>query len=529
MCCLFLHVNSRANILTNNGTEGIGRIVNFSKPDALGPAWFIKLDSAHDRSPVVKKLTLSFVLLGLILFPAICSAAPSVELLKKLNANDAGAGAVEANAYFGRMSVISGDTLVVSAMEESVAGESAKGAIYIYYKDSGGTDNWGFFKKITAHDIGITEAFTNFGMYMALAGDYLIVSASTEDYDGETNAGRVYILGRNQGGADQWGLMQTINPVTAENEGRFGNSVAVCGNTIVIGCRMKTVDGTVEVGRAYVYEPDSANPGQWKLDKTLFAQDENGAEEKEAGLGFGYSVAVTGDIIVVGGRGKEVAGKASAGAAYVFYRNTGAESWGIVKKLSAKDDSGATDVLAGMYFGYSVALSGDLLIVGAARRPVDALNYVGAAYVFSKDKNGADQWGIVKKLTAVRDDGTAYLFASSFFGKKVSISGDLALVASEHGAYLFSKSQSDAGTWGIVKVIDDSAAEPDSKLAISIGVHGNFSVVSSSSKTEEGLANAGAAFLFKTPNVHNSARLLRLRHLKRGVNSICPQSVHGCR
>ncbi|WP_163295491.1 hypothetical protein [Desulfovibrio sp. JC022] len=449
----------------------------------------------------MKKLILSLIFLGVILCPAFCPAAPSVELLKKITAADHDPGSLKANANYGRMSVISNDTLVVSAIGEDIAGETARGAVYIYYKDSGGAGTWGFFKKITAADLGITEASTNFGMAMALSGNYLIISAMAEDYDGTTNAGRVYILGRNKGGDDEWGLMQVINPVTPASWGQFGNSVAVCGDTIVIGCRLLEVATIADVGSAYVYEPDPDNPGQWKLDKTLVAQDENGVVEREASLQFGSSVDVSGDLIAVGGRGKEAGGKVEAGAVYVFSRNVGAGGWGIVKKLTARKDNGESDVLAGMYFGYDVDFSADLLLVGAARTPVGSDNYVGSAYIFSKDKNGADQWGIVKKLTAVRGDGTQYTYEGSFFGKELSISGDLALVASDRGAYLFSKSQSDVGSWGIVKIINDSETEPDSKLATAVSIHGDYSVVSTKSKTEETFNNAGAAYIFKASNI----------------------------
>ena len=76
---------------------------------------------------------------------------------------------------------------------------------------------------------------------------------------------------------------------------------------------------------------------------------------------FGDSVAISGDTVVVGAYGK-TARAADRGAAYVFERNQGgADNWGQVKKLTASD--AADDD----YFGYSVAISGDTVVVGAYR------------------------------------------------------------------------------------------------------------------------------------------------------------------
>ena len=105
--------------------------------------------------------------------------------------------------------------------------------------------------------------------------------------------------------------------------------------------------------------------------------------------GFGYSVAVSGDTLVVGAQLADIDGKSAQGAAYVFYRNQGgANRWGQVKKLTASDGA------EGDRFGWSVAISGDTIAIGAFNADVgiceDPPNCYdqGAAYIFYRNQGG---------------------------------------------------------------------------------------------------------------------------------------------
>jgi len=127
------------------------------------------------------------------------------------------------------------------------------------------------------------------------------------------------------------------------------------------------------VGGGYGYgEPGSTHAGgsdNWGEVKKLVASD---AEEGDR---FGWSVAVSGDIAVVGAHA-EGAGGDEAGAAYVFSRNQGGtDNWGEVEKFTASDTE------AGDFFGFSVAVSGEVAVVGAVAEDAGGLN-AGAAYVF---------------------------------------------------------------------------------------------------------------------------------------------------
>ena len=188
----------------------------------------------------------------------------------------------------------------------------------------------------------------------------------------------------------------------------FGVSVAVSGDTAVVGANLEDAAGT-DAGAAYVFQRNEGGAGSWGELKKLTASD------AEAYDYFGYSVAVSGDTAVVGAW-VEDSGGSFAGAAYVFQRNEGGvDNWGEVKKLTASDAEASDQ------FGASVAVNGDTAVVGAIGEGAGGI-FAGAAYVFQRDDGGADNWGEVKKLTASNAE------AADFFGASVAVSGDTAVV-----------------------------------------------------------------------------------------------------
>ena len=255
--------------------------------------------------------------------------------MKKLTASDAQAG-----DKFGGSVAVSGDTAVVGAY--------TAGAAYVFQRDQGGADNWGEVKKLTASD---AEADDWFGYTVAVSGDTAIVGALM--FAGGNDAGAAYVFQRDQGGADNWGEVKKLTASDAQAGDQFGVSVAVSGDTAVVG--------TIFKDAAYVVQRDEGGADNWGEVKKL-----SGA----AGTRFGTTVAVSGDAVVVG------AFLAGTGAAYLFQRDQGgADSWGKVVSFTASDAS-ADDL-----FGISVAASGNTVVVGANGEAAFDTN-AGAAYVF---------------------------------------------------------------------------------------------------------------------------------------------------
>ena len=129
---------------------------------------------------------------------------------------------------------------------------------------------------------------------------------------------------------------------------------------------------------------------------------------------FGESVAISGDHVVVGAHYDDGAANGNGGSAYVFQRQADG-TWSETQKLTA------SDAATGDRFGRTVSVSGDTAVVGTFGDD-DAGGSSGSAYIFERYQGGVDNWGQVAKLTA---SDAAVL---DFFARSVSVSGDTAVV-----------------------------------------------------------------------------------------------------
>ncbi len=207
--------------------------------------------------------------------------------------------------------------------------------------------------------------------------------------------------------ATGWTNMTQTAKLTASdgawNEG-VGASVSISGNTVVVGAPGHYV-GEVSMGAAYVFvEPDS---GWANMTQTAELTPSDGANQEE----FGISVSISGDTVVVGAKLAQ-----PAGAAYVFTEpGSGWANMTQTGKLTIFDTA------AGAYFGTSVSISGDTIIVGD---PSAAINGTaqGAAYSFTKPASG---WTDMTETDLIIDPAGNVGFG---FGNAVAISGNMVVV-----------------------------------------------------------------------------------------------------
>ena len=309
--------------------------------------------------------------------------------------------------WFGHSVALSGDYAVVGAPLEDGTGTN-RGAAYIFTRDSGGTNNWGQAKKLVPSD---PEDNDFFGGAVSISGDYVAVGAYYEDGAG-INRGAAYIFARNEGGTNNWGEVSKLIAFDAENTDYFGYSVAISGDTVVVGAPGEDGLGTNR-GAAYIFARDEGGTDNWGQVAKLAASD------PENFGWFGFSVAINGDIVVVGSKLKDEGGT-DRGSVYIFDRNFGgADNWGQIVKLTASDAENGDE------FGCSVAIDGDYVIVGANYEDGNGASR-GAAYIFGRNYGGADTWGEVVKLTALDAED------QDWFGFSVAISGDYAVVGAHY-------------------------------------------------------------------------------------------------
>jgi hypothetical protein len=391
----------------------------------------------------------------------------------------------ESSEWFGFSVAISGSTIVVGAYFEASSqttitnadgqpghpdNDSApgSGAVYVFKRDGNG--DWiqdAYLKASNA------EGGDFFGVSVAISGSTIVVGAEREssnqttitNTDGSassdnsaTDSGAVYVFKRDGNG--DWIQDAYLKASNAEGGDFFGFSVAISGSTIVVGAyaedsNQTTItndDGSASsdnsasgAGAVYVFKRDGS--GNWIQDAYLKASN------AEASDVFGWSVAISGSTIVVGalyeasnqttitnadGSASSNNSASGAGAVYVFKRDA-AGDW--IQDAYLK----ASNAGLGDQFGYSVAISGSTIVVGAYSEDSNQTTITntdgcpgtapgcsadnnsaggsGAVYVFKRDANG--DW--------IQD---AYLKASNaeandYFGYAVAISGSTIAV----GAY----------------------------------------------------------------------------------------------
>ena len=281
-----------------------------------------------------------------------------------------------------------------------------------------------------------------FGRTVSVSGDVMVAGAPAYEVDDDLYRGAAFLYGRNIGGPGKWGLIKMLVAGDGIEGDAFGFSVAIYGNTVVVGA-----PGVGDaVGAAYVFEKDAGGLNMWGETNILTA-----GPDAEIDARFGASVAIYNSLIVVGADRESLTGPDSEeGAAYIFSRNAGgAGAWGRVKRLTASDAS------PGDHFGFSAAIFGPWIVIGAPDVDNNAYTSIGAAYVFGRDAGGTGNWGQVTRLIA-SDPGYEALF-----GQSVAVSGTTIVVGAggadvddnfEQGAaYVFERDQNGYEHWGQTK------------------------------------------------------------------------------
>jgi hypothetical protein len=340
--------------------------------------------------------------------------------------------------------------------------------------------------KLTAAD-GTAE--DGFGYSVALSGDTLVIGAHGAAVGGHGAQGAAYVFYRNQGGADAWGQVTKLTAADGTALDWFGWSASISGDALVVGAPYADVGDQGAQGAAYVFARNRGGADAWGQVAKLTATDGTADDW------FGASVSVSGDTLVVGAHGAAVGGSDDQGTAYIFARNQGgADAWGQVAKLTAPDG------VALDWFGWSVAVSEDTVVVGAPYAAVEGNSAQGAAYVLARNQGGADAWGQVVKLTAAA--GGAY----DFFGISTAVNYGVAIVGA-HGvavrdqdwqgsAYVFYRNQGGADAWGqVTKLTAPDGAALD-RFGWSVSISGNTVALGAPYAVAGGHHAQGMAYLF---------------------------------
>lgn len=406
------------------------------------------------------RLAVFCVVLGLAVFATTPARAwAQCTDVEDQKVHDAGAAASD---FFGQAVALDGAVAVVGAPSPGALEPTRPGNAFVY-RWSGGS--WQFEQSLIASD---HDGSDDFGAAVAVSGDVLAIgSPEFRVKDPSSDPGSVYMF-RHDG--VQWNEEQRLFAGDGSPDDCFGWSVSLDGDHLVVGAP--------NAGAAYVFEWTGST---WTEAQELAAGD---------GVPFGESVALRGNVALIGATGDDHAGDRS-GSAYVFRRDNGG-TWAQEQKLVASDAD------TGDAFGDAVAIDGHVAIIGAwADEQAGAI--AGSAYVF----RNAGGWSQEEKLLAPDAD------TSDRFGNSVGIDGDVVVVGADradHGgvftgaAYTFAFN---ATNWGpLQKLVASDAAEFDF-FGRSVAIHEDRVLVGAY-QDDGSLSDTGSAYFYDVPTLAHS-------------------------
>ena len=376
-----------------------------------------------------------------------------------------------AEDFFGASVAISGDTAVVGTYGEDVGSNVAQGSAYVFIRN--GT-SWTLQAKLTVFDGADGD---NFGTSVAISGDTIIVGSVSDNIGTNANQGSAYIFVRN---GTAWSQQEKLVANDGAENDNFGKSVAISGETVIIGSYFDQISSNSSQGSAYIF---IRNGTIWTQQAKLTAND--GATDDY----FGNSVAISGNIAIIAATGDDIGANAEQGSAYIFTRSN--TTWTQQTKLTANDGAD------GDYFGSNVdivgTLSGTIAVIGAWRDDIGTNLGQGSAYVFTRSQIGT--WSQTQKLTVANggnNDG---------FGVKVSIApitGSTIVIGAifsnnQGAAYIFKR---DGSIWTERQKLTANDAATGDNFGSSVAVSGETAIVGAYFANIGSHIDEGAAYVF---------------------------------
>jgi hypothetical protein len=309
----------------------------------------------------------------------------------------------------------------------------------------------------------------------------MAIVGAISDSDYGADSGSAYAF---QFDGRSWGQIQKLLASDGNAEDEFGFSVAVDGDTAMISALQHIHFQAAGNGSVYVFRFNGMN---WVQEQELLAAD------GQLGDGFGWSVAISGCVALIGAPndGDKVP---TSGSAYVFRYDPGAGQWVQEQKLLAADGAAADG------FGISVAVSGDVAVIGASGDDdcPGGLDFEpGAVYVF-RFNAATTQWVQEQKLLL------SDCAPSDHFGAAVAASDGTLLAGArlyddngpDSGAAYVFRYDPHAGHWDQEQQILATDGQPGDQFGKSVAIDGDTALVGA--WLDDDIGNAfGAAYLFR--------------------------------
>ena len=292
---------------------------------------------------------------------------------------------------FGHSVAIDRNTAIVGVPKDDDAGRDS-GSAYVFFREGAA---WRKQAKLVGSDLAGGDAF---GASVFLHGNAAVVGANGHTHSGARFTGAAYVFVRR---GTQWTEQAKLVAPDAAKADRFGSSVSMGGKTLVVGAPFRDSERGTDSGAAYVFALDGAS---WKFQSQLTPS------KQKKNFNFGFGVATTGNIAIVGAPGHDDPARGS-GAAYSFVRTEGV--W--AEKATVVPEDGAKDI----HFGSEISMSENSVAIASHSGPF--LNHDGkpngdghAAYIYNSIEDfgtppfAVDPFGL-KVTTLARVKQTALL------------------------------------------------------------------------------------------------------------------------
>ena len=313
-----------------------------------------------------------------------------------------------------------------------------------------------------------SELSNGFGAYVANSGDTALVTS---------NEG-IYVFVREEGAWTQQTILVPSDGYSGCNVGSgISSPLAFEGDTAVLGCRGKTINGNANRGAAYVFVRSGT---MWTEQQRLIASE--GAANDE----FGGSVAISGSTLIVGAFQDTVSGNSSQGSAHIFIRN--GSVWSEQAHLIASDGG------AGHRFGQMVTIDGDTAVVGRFRNP-SSTPANPAVYVFVRTDT---DWQQQQRLEVCEPSKTICRFgySAAIEDDNLVVGNDLLNVganAGQGGVYFFTRTNS---VWTQQQRITAADGQSFDHFGRSIALEGERLIVGAAGDVSVGQQTPGKAYVY---------------------------------
>ncbi|MCB0494215.1 MAG: hypothetical protein KDC93_17550 [Cyclobacteriaceae bacterium] len=302
-------------------------------------------------------------------------------------------------------------------------------AVYVYSKDFGGTDNWGLIKSIIPGDAAAEDSF---GFSISVSSN-IVVIGSPKDDDNGTDSGAIYIFDKDQGGADQWGLVKKIVPADGSANDQFGYSVAIENNDLAVGIPDDDDNGN-NSGSVYHFSKDEGGINNWGLVSKIIKNPGTYTDEK-----LGQSVAIDGNQLLVGAPFNDLQGT-NSGAVSLYQKN--GNEFDYVTEWSASKASRYAQ------FGYNVSLDPTLAMINNN-------------FIISKDSPAPDAWGLIAGENISAATAACYNQLQVELNGEYAFRSDVTFACTpgvdEGTVTVMKKDQGGSNNWGDFKVVTPTA------------------------------------------------------------------------